>query len=126
MPLPARPDSKQAVEFQRYGTQVDVLAVALGNNRVRLDLRLKVSELDNAHSVMIGETRVPALQVRQCDTPIELEFGQTGILTGLVEHRQEAIKSDAGVSTNVNEIELLFMVTPESVPAIASANREVR
>lgn len=121
MPLPAPPGSKQPIEFRPFGTQVDVVAKAVGNNRVRLDLRVEVSEPLDAHAITVGGTRVSALRVRRCDTPIELEFGQTGVLTGMVERSRVAAQKETGTPANENEIELLFLVTPETVPALASA-----
>jgi pilus assembly protein CpaC len=126
VPLPAAPGSKQAVEFCSFGTRVDLLANALGNNRVRLDLRIKVSELDETNSIVAEGSRVPAFTVRQCDVPVELEFGQTGILGGLAQRRPETLKTDAGIVTEDNEVELLFVVTPEAVPAIASAANKIQ
>lgn len=121
-PIPAPPGSQQAVDFQQYGTKVDVLAIAQGDNRVRLELRLRVSERDDSRSVEIEGTLVPALHVRQCDSAVELEFGQTGLLTGLVQRRVEVRRTEAGDQTVDNEVELLFIVTPEAVPSIAAVS----
>jgi Flp pilus assembly secretin CpaC len=120
-PVPTPQGSKQTVEFQPYGTLVDVVANALGEDRVRFELRVRVSERDDSRSVEIEGTRVPALHVRQCDSAVELEFGQTGLLTGLVQRRTEVRRTDAGDQNVDNEVELLFIVTPEAVRSIASA-----
>jgi hypothetical protein len=119
-PIPAPPGSEQSVEFQSYGTKVDVLAIAQGDNRVRLELRFRVSERDDSRSVEIDGTRVPALNVRQCDSAVELEFGQTGLLTGLVQRRTEVRRTEAGDQNVDHEVELLFVVMPEAVSSIAS------
>jgi pilus assembly protein CpaC len=119
-PIPAPPDSEQTVEFQSYGTKVDVLATAQGDNRVRLELRVRVSERDDSRSVDIDGTRVPALHVRQCDSAVELNYGQTGMLTGLLQRRTEVRRTEAGDVNVDNEVELLFIVTPEAVSSIAS------
>lgn len=121
-PIPAPPGSQQAVDFQQYGTKVDVLAIVQGDNRVRLELRVRVSERDDSRSVEIEGTRVPALHVRQCDSAVELEFGQTGLLTGLVQRRTEVRRTEAGDQNVDNEVELLFVVSPEAVPSIATVS----
>jgi pilus assembly protein CpaC len=127
VPIPGGPGSDQPVEFRQVGTQFDFLANALGNNRVRLDLRVRLCELDESKTISVEGTRLPAFSVRQCDAPIELEFGQTGILAGLGQRRPETVKTDAGIVTEDNEVELLFVVTPEAVSAIASAaNKTLR
>ena len=76
IPIPARGDSKSAVEFQQVGTQVDILPTALGNDRVRLQVRARVSDEDESRSVEVGGSHVPAITVRQCDTAVETEFGR--------------------------------------------------
>ena len=94
---------------------------------MRLDLRVKISELDESKSIAVDGGKVPAFTVRQCDVPVELEFGQTGILAGLGQRRQETAKTESGVVTRDNDVELLFIVTPEAVPMIAStADRIIR
>ncbi len=120
LPLPAPRGSKRSVEFQRFGQQVDVLANAIGENRVRLELRVKVSEPDDSRSIEIDGTRVPSIIVRQCDSAMELEFGQTGVLTGWVQRKQEVLKSDTGNVVQEQEVELLFIVTPEAVSTVAA------
>ncbi len=119
-PIPSPPGSQQAVDFQPFGTKVDVLAVAQGDNRVRLELRFRVSERDDSRSVEIEGTRVPALHVRQFDSTVELEYGQTGLLTGLVQRRTELRQTEAGNENVDHEVELLFVVTPESVSTVAA------
>ncbi|MCI0335357.1 MAG: hypothetical protein L0228_19285, partial [Planctomycetes bacterium] len=120
LPLPAPRGSNQAIEFRRFGQQVDVLANAIGENRVRLELRVSVSEPDESRSIEIDGTRVPSIIVRQCDSAMELEFGQTGVLTGLVQRKQEVLKSDTGNVVQEQEVELLFIVTPEAVSTVAA------
>jgi hypothetical protein len=121
VPLPAAPGSSQAVGFKPFGTQVDVLAIAKGENRVRLELRARVSELDELRSNEIAGKRVPAFKVRQVDSSCDMEFGQTGALSGTVERRVEALKIGDQVVNTEHEIELVFLVTPESATA-AGAN----
>jgi Flp pilus assembly secretin CpaC len=118
VPFPLPPGSKQAVEFKQFGTQLDVLAIAQGDDRVRLELRARVSELDHEHEIEVGGVRVPGLQVRQIDTGLDLKFGQTGVLSGLVKQRVEARKVEDRVVNHPEATELLFLVTPEFVAPI--------
>jgi Flp pilus assembly secretin CpaC len=122
VPVAAGTDQYAAVEVKKVGTQLDVLATPLGNDRVRLDLRASVSELDHANSVNVAGKELPALKVRQVDSSLELTLGETGVLSGLVETRHESVRhSDGKVTTTPNEIELVFFVTPEE---FASTNAE--
>lgn len=124
IPLPGH-DKNAAVDFRRCGTEVDVLAISTGNNRVRLDVRARVSDCNFGQSVRVGDSSLPVLRTRQCDTAVETTFGQPVVLDGAVEKRYETIKSESGTRDVENEIALLFVVTPELVEspgAIASDN----
>jgi pilus assembly protein CpaC len=121
-----------SIEFKKYGTQVDFLPIVLGNGSVRLEVRPRVSSLDPSTSVIISGTVVPGLKVREVDTAVEMKAGQTFALAGLVQERSESQFrglpwiSDLPIigvpfrktEEELNEIELLIMVTPEFVDAI--------
>jgi pilus assembly protein CpaC len=117
------------VEYKKFGTQVDFVPIVLGNGNIRLEVRPRVSEIDDTRSVQIGEFSVPALKVREVDTGVELKAGQTLALAGLVQTKIDAQErglpyvSDIpyigalfrDVKEEMNEIELLILVTPEFV-----------
>jgi len=79
---------KEVVEYKEYGTRADALATLLPGNRIHLDARLRVSELDPAYSA--GEDGIPSIKSREVETGLELHSGQTVAITGLVEERTEA------------------------------------
>ncbi len=115
------------VEYKPFGTQVDFVPIVLGNGKVRLEVRPRISSIDDTLSVNIDEFSVPALTVRQVDTAVELRAGQTLALAGLVQTRVDAEERGLpflgdlplvgaafrSVEEEVNEIELLILVTPE-------------
>jgi pilus assembly protein CpaC len=121
-----------SIEFKKFGTQVDFLPIVLGNGNIRLEVRPRISEIDDSRSVIINEFNIPALTVREVDTAVEMKAGQTFALAGLVQERTESqfrglpYVSDIPiigvpfrkVEDEVNEIELLIVVTPEFVDAI--------
>jgi pilus assembly protein CpaC len=121
-----------SIEFKKYGTQVDFLPIVLGSGRIRLEVRPRISEIDPARSVVISGTNIPALTVREVDTAVEMQAGQTFALAGLVQQRTESrvrglpYVSDLPIlgvpfrktRDEVNEIELLILVTPEFVDAM--------
>jgi pilus assembly protein CpaC len=121
-----------SIEFKPFGTQIDFLPIVLGNGNIRLEVRPRVSEIDDSRSVIIQDFVIPALTVRQVDTAVEMKAGQTFALAGLVQERTESLKrglpyvSDMPViglpfrrvEDEVNEIELLILVTPEFVDPI--------
>jgi pilus assembly protein CpaC len=118
-----------SIEYKNYGTQVDVVPIVLGNGRIHLEVRPRVSELDDTRGVVINNIIVPGLRIREVDTAVEMRSGQTMALSGLVQNRVEAQNKGIPyiaevpyfgapfrrVEETMNEIELLIMVTPELV-----------
>lgn len=121
-----------AIEYKPFGTQVDFLPIVLGNGKIRLEVRPRVSDLDFANAVTIDNTQIPAITVRQVDTAVEMNAGQTFAIAGLIQQRTTTISAGIplladipilGVpfrrnSDNVEEVELLILVTPELVDAM--------
>jgi pilus assembly protein CpaC len=120
------------IEYKRFGTQVDFVPIVLGNGRIRLEVRPRLSEIDDTRSVTVNSFVVPALKVREVDTGVEMQAGQTLALAGLIQERIEAshrglpFVSDLPVvgipfrkvQEQVNEIENLILVTPEFAEAM--------
>ncbi len=113
------------VGFKEYGTRLDFVPIVLGNGRMHIDVRARVSEPDAANSA----GGIPSLTTREAETGVELRAGQTLAIAGLIEHRVEASNhglpwiSDIpylgvlfrSVSHTTNEVELIVLVTPEIV-----------
>jgi len=111
-----QPESPGRVRIEKVGTQVDVTAIALGNNRVRLELRPSIREIDASNSPTVNGVVIPAVGVRQIDTGMEMELGTTSILSGLVQERTEATTDKFGRrGEEKQEIALMLIVTPEIV-----------
>lgn len=120
------------IEYKKFGTQVDFVPIVLGDGNIRLEVRPRVSEIDDTRSVTVNSFTVPALKVREVDTGVEMKAGQTLALAGLIQERVEAntrgfpllmdLPGIGGVFRKVeeqrNEIELLILVTPEYVDAM--------
>jgi pilus assembly protein CpaC len=121
-----------SVEYKRYGTQVDFVPIVLGNGRIRLEVRPRVSDIDLARSITVNGQTIYAFNTREVDTGVELEAGQTLAIAGLVQTRVEAERRGIPflselplvgipfrkVSERTNEVELLILVTPELVEAL--------
>ena len=123
-----------SIEYKKFGTQVDFVPIVLGGGRIRLEVRPRVSEIDNTRGVSVQSIHVPGLRVREVDTGVELMAGQTLAIAGLVQTRVEAQRQGIPgvmdlpyigalfrkVEETNNEIELLILVTPELVQSIDS------
>ena len=121
-----------SIEYKRFGTEVSFVPIVLGNGNIRLEVRPRVSEIDEARSVVINGNVVPGLRTREADTGVEMRAGQTLAMAGLIQERVES--ENAGlpiladipylgvpfrrVRENVDEVELLILVTPELVEAL--------
>jgi pilus assembly protein CpaC len=117
-PLPAGAKSDKVVEFTNFGTQIDMLATSLGNETVRVELCVRVSEPDYSRTIAIEGQNIPTFKVRQIDTAAELTLGQSAVFTGLVQARDSVIITvDGQRKTETEEIETLFIATPEVVAA---------
>ena len=118
-----------SVDFKKFGTQVDFVPMVLGNGNIHLDVKPRISFLDNTLSVTTQGITVPGLNVREVDTGVEMKAGQTLAIAGLVQDRTEYSNSGIPyladlpyfgalfrkVKEQKNEIELVVMVTPELV-----------
>ncbi len=121
-----------STQYRPYGTQVDFVPIVLGNGYIRLEVRPRISQLDYTHSVTFNGTTVPALVVREVDTGVEMRAGQTLAIAGLVQNQVESTKNGIPwlmdlpyigaafrkVTDQINEVELLIMVTPQLIEAM--------
>jgi hypothetical protein len=134
LPIPAGKNAAIACDFVRFGTQLDVMATTLGDNRVRLEIRPRISEIRDDRSMVVDGHKIPALDVTECDSACEMKFGETAALSGLVQRRVVASvvssKTESRVREEVEEVMLMVVVTPEdatvSVPRTAAGRRTQR
>jgi Flp pilus assembly secretin CpaC len=83
-PFLQRQSGEATIDFKQYGTQVNLVPLALGNNKLRLEFKARVSEIDEQLSVNAGGLKLPGLQVRECDTGVEFASGQTVVVGGII------------------------------------------
>jgi pilus assembly protein CpaC len=119
-----------SIEFKQFGTIVDFLPIVLGNGNIRLEVRPQVSTPEyTVGAVTLEEFVIPRFITRKVDTAVEMKAGQTFALAGLVE--EKTVTRNTGIpylsdmpvigvpfrrtADDVQEIELLVMVTPEFV-----------
>jgi pilus assembly protein CpaC len=114
------------VQSEDFGTQLDFLPIVMGNGRIRLEVRPKISEIDN--SAPLGN-ELFRTKLSYVDTGVEMQAGQTLALAGLIQTRVHSrtrglpyLKNTPfigaafrKVEEEVEEVELLILVTPEFV-----------
>jgi pilus assembly protein CpaC len=119
----------QGIDYKPYGTRLDFVPIVLGNGRIRLEVRPRVSEIDPANSFTVNGSTAPGFRRRTVDTGVEMSAGQTFALAGILYNRQEGRKVGIPWLMDVpvvgmafgrnrqltNEIELVVLVRPEFV-----------
>jgi pilus assembly protein CpaC len=119
VPVATGAAASKPLELRHVGTEVDVLAISQGESRVRIELRTRVSDLDDTRPSETAVKQAPFISVRQLHTAVEMGLGETTALSGMVQERVETTKTNSGIATRVNEVELLVLVTPEAQTARA-------
>lgn len=108
---------------------MEAVPMILGNGRLRLELQPEVSERDFSSTVVVGGVNVPGLSVRRANTSVEMNFGETLLIAGLISNRKTATTQKIPVLGDLpilgaafsrkrfeeTETELIIMVTPEYV-----------
>lgn len=111
------------IGWKQYGTEIEFVPIVLGNGKIQLEIRPRVSSLDRPNYV----GSIPAIKSSSVDTSVELMPGQTLAIAGLIESRVEADRRGIPwiselpylgtwfrrVEYRHNEVELLILVTPE-------------
>lgn len=76
------------IQYKPFGVQLEAVPVVLGGGSLRLELQPEVSDRDFSNSVTVSGITVPALTVRRVNTQVEMKFGQTLMLAGLISSKQ--------------------------------------
>ncbi|MGE8318255.1 MAG: type II and III secretion system protein family protein [Comamonas sp.] len=129
------------LEEKEFGIGVKFTPTVLGNSRVNLKLVSEVSDLQQVGSPFTsinGFTSViPSLTVRRADTTVQLNDGQSLVIAGLIKNNiTEAVKRFPGLGEvpilgtlarstefQTDQTELMFVITPRLVQALADAPR---
>lgn len=121
------------IEYKPYGIGLTVTPTVLSNDRIVLKVAPEVSDLDYANQIDLNGVPVPAISTRRADTTVELGDGESFIIGGLVSRNTTSNVDkvpwlgDIPVLGTIfrqsryqmNEKELVIMVTPSLVKPIA-------
>src|SRR4029078_6497020 len=75
------------IEYKQYGVGLAFTPIVLGDGRISLRVRPEVSETSDANSVKLGGFVVPSLITRRAETTVELGSGQSFMIAGLLQNR---------------------------------------
>jgi pilus assembly protein CpaC len=127
------------VQFEEFGTRLNVLPIVLGNGRIHLEVEPEVSVLDPNAGTTISGASVAGRATQRIHTTVEMETGQTFVIGGLISKAVQASAVKVPVigqlpfigalfstkSHTEDEEELVVMVTPHLVDA-QSADQVVK
>ena len=119
------------VQFEEFGTRLNVVPIVLGNGKIHLEIEPEVSQLSAADGTSIDGAVVPGRTTTRINTTVELEDGQTFVIGGLVQKNVQAsaIKMPVlgdlpflgtafrSMSYQEDETEMVMLVTPHLVDA---------
>jgi Flp pilus assembly secretin CpaC len=109
-----------SIQYRKFGTQFDFAPHVLDDGRIRLELRPRLSWIDDQRSISINGTSVPGLRVREFDAVGVLAPGQTLLAGGMTEFREQRTKKKDGKrEKTVDEVETLILATVEKLGAFA-------
>jgi Flp pilus assembly secretin CpaC len=107
-------DSKR-FEYHKLGTEIDLVPTLLGDHKVRVQVRPRLSWVIPAPTAEGEEPRMPTVRYREVDAACEMKLGQTALIGGAVEKRAESIRKGVQEILLYNEVQTLFLITPALV-----------
>jgi pilus assembly protein CpaC len=121
-----------SIEFKEYGVRLNFLPTITTRGSIRLQVAPEVSALDFSNAIEISGFNVPAITTRRMKTEVELKDGQTFVIGGLLDNRENETfekipfigdipilgKFFQSKSVNRTNTELIVLVTPEIVAPI--------
>lgn len=121
-----------SIQFREFGVRMEAIPTVLGSGRLRLDIAPEVSERDFSSSVTVGGLVVPGISTRRVNTQVEMSFGETIMIGGLISRKRLTSSTKVPIlgelpiigaafsrkTHEMGETELLIMVTPEMAGAM--------
>jgi pilus assembly protein CpaC len=134
-PIPvSQGNNAVTIEYKQYGVGLAFTPIVLADGRISLRVRPEVSETSDANSVKLGGFVVPSLITRRAETTVELGSGQSFMIAGLLQNRNNNSDEKApflgdlpilgtlfrSTSYQRNESELVIVVTPYLVRPVSN------
>jgi len=81
------------IQFRPFGVKVEFTPTVNSDGSIHLKLAPEVSTLDYSNSVTVSGFTIPALSTRRAETEVEIQDGQSFVVSGLLDHRTTEILS---------------------------------
>jgi pilus assembly protein CpaC len=122
-----------SVAYKKFGISLNFTPVVLAEGRISLRVMTEVSEISNQNSVNLSGVTIPSIQTRRAETTLEVPSGGSMAMAGLIQNQtKQAVNGLPGLDQLPvlgqlfrsqdyvnNETELMVMVTPYVVRAVA-------
>lgn len=102
------------IEYKKYGVQLEFTPTVLDESKIAVQVHPIVSELDTSLGVsftLTGGYVVPALRIREMDTHVEVNDGQTFAIAGLLSDQSRNIITKFPVLGDIPVLGVLFRST---------------
>jgi pilus assembly protein CpaC len=102
------------IEYKKYGVQLEFTPTVLNDSKIAVKVHPIVSELDTSLGVsftLTGGYVVPALRLREMDTHVEVNDGQTFAIAGLLSDQSRNIISKFPLLGDIPVLGVLFRST---------------
>jgi pilus assembly protein CpaC len=121
-----------SIQYKSFGVQLEFVPTILSSGRLRMSVSPEVSSKDLSNSITVQGINVPSLITRRVNTEVEMNFGETLVIAGLISNQVSSSTSKIPflgelpwigaafrrVSHNETETELIVLVTPELVSPV--------
>ena len=115
------------IEFREFGVILETLPTVITPTRVKQQVNVSVSDKDTSNSITLLGTTVPGISKREIKSTVEMNFGDTMVIGGLINtrHQGTTLKTPffgelpivgaafRKVVYQEAETELIIMITPE-------------
>jgi len=124
--------SSVTIQFKEYGVRLNFIPTITPRGTIRLQVAPEVSSLDFTNAVTVSGFQIPAIDVRNVNTEVELAHGQSFAIGGLLDNRETQTfeklpfigdipilgKFFRSINRTKSNTELIVIVTPEIVSPI--------
>jgi pilus assembly protein CpaC len=121
--------STTTIEWKKFGAALEFTPTVLNDGKIAVKVHPTVSDLDFTLAVQSGGTAVPGLRVREMNTHVEVNDGQTFAIAGLLSDSSRNIVNKFPILGDIpvlgalfrsteyqkNQTELVALVTPHLV-----------
>lgn len=114
------------INYKEFGTKLKFTPTVLESEVIELKVAPEVSDLDFTQGLTFLGSSIPVLRTRKAETMVELKDGQSLIIAGLIEQKDENVRTGIpglkeipllgylfrSTETRRTETELMIIVTP--------------